>query len=195
MSVAPVYIYGLVDPRSGLLRYVGKSNNPSWRLSQHIHPKLSNKTPVAQWCRSLVRGGFMPRIEVIEEVPENLEWQEVERFWIGYLRFIGCNLLNLADGGDEPKQTLGQRQAAGRAAAVAREKNPYQKMARQMWNVSLKPLRNAVDRGTYPAWRYNGLVFKVRAAAAIAPDKFGMLLRVAYATDRPRQAGSKKVML
>jgi len=35
----------------------------------------------------------------IETCPAGCDWEEAEQFWIEYFRFIGCKLLNLADGG------------------------------------------------------------------------------------------------
>jgi hypothetical protein len=39
----PIYIYGLVDPRTDKIRYVGKSNNPERRLYAHIKDVAVNR--------------------------------------------------------------------------------------------------------------------------------------------------------
>ncbi|MBY9039463.1 hypothetical protein K7461_29235, partial [Pseudomonas fluorescens] len=51
------------------------------------------------WWRSLMETGCQPELEVLEIVPSGSDWIEAEQFWIAYYRFIGCDLVNLCDGG------------------------------------------------------------------------------------------------
>lgn len=93
-----VVIYALVDPRTGLVRYVGKTRGTlPKRLCAHLRDKQrSHKT---SWLSQLKAIGLVPDIFELELVPIT-QWQEAERFWISNLRALGCPLTNLKFGGD-----------------------------------------------------------------------------------------------
>ena len=38
------FIYGLIDPRNGLIAYVGKTKDPDKRLASHIGEKKKKRT-------------------------------------------------------------------------------------------------------------------------------------------------------
>lgn len=97
-----VFIYGLVDPRDGQLRYVGKTKNSlRSRLLAHISDVRRGRTyiPRHKWLCDLLLAGESPEIVELDKVTSD-EWQEAEQFWIGYLRFVGLSLLNGTIGGD-----------------------------------------------------------------------------------------------
>lgn len=91
-------IYTLSDPRTGEVRYVGKtSSRLSLRLWQHIRsPKNTHKDC---WIKSLLGVGLKPVIEELESFSDDSTWQSAEDFWIVTLRFLGCRLTNLDTGG------------------------------------------------------------------------------------------------
>lgn len=98
-----VFIYTLADPRTGIVRYVGKAVNVKKRFQAHLECRKTTKC--SSWVKSLQYIGLKPIIEVLEEVDSpNEEWQESERFWIETLRFIGCPLTNLDSGGNGRKR-------------------------------------------------------------------------------------------
>lgn len=93
-------IYGLADPRTGHLRYVGKtSGDPHVRLLAHMNDVRRGRTfiPRHKWIAELLSLGLEPQMFEIER---SEDWREAEQFWIGYFRFIGCELLNATAGGD-----------------------------------------------------------------------------------------------
>jgi group I intron endonuclease len=93
------FIYGLVDPRTGQLRYVGQTSCGMRRPQQHAKPwslKAAPHTHKSRWINSLVCDGLMYEI-VILEVTEKLN--EAERFWLAYLR-SHHNLTNATVGGE-----------------------------------------------------------------------------------------------
>lgn len=92
-----VFIYGLVDPRSDLIRYVGKSGNIKRRLKAHKNEKGERRKN--RWVRLLKSIGLEPEIKVLEQADENT-WQERERWWIKDFREKGYDLLNHTDGGE-----------------------------------------------------------------------------------------------
>lgn len=94
-------IYGLIDPISKELRYVGKSTTGLKRPRQHGQAwSLSKtKTHCSNWVRSLLKNNFSYEIEVLEEHNDAQSLYEAEQFWISYFKSIGCNLTNHTDGG------------------------------------------------------------------------------------------------
>lgn len=101
MQPQTVSIYGLIDPRTNQLRYVGKTKrSTSHRRYEHVCAShLKAKSHKNHWIESLLRDGERPESVVLEEVTES-EWEEAESFWIQYMKFIGCNLVNSTSGGD-----------------------------------------------------------------------------------------------
>ncbi len=90
-------IYGLVDPRSGLLRYVGRSSNGLAR------PRRFHSARCFSWERSLKSLGLKKQVEVLEELEDgpdvNKRLNDVERWWIASVKAVGGELLNMTDGG------------------------------------------------------------------------------------------------
>lgn len=88
-------IYGLVDPETNELRYVGKSSNGIIRAHRRHSCHCEN------WRQSLKRRGMRPIVITIENLDEyNDTLNERERFWIEYHRSQGAPLTNLTVGGD-----------------------------------------------------------------------------------------------
>lgn len=56
----PIYIYALVDPRDGLIRYVGQSVDPEKRLAHHLTRYTSIR--VWTWTSKLRRLGLKPQV-------------------------------------------------------------------------------------------------------------------------------------
>lgn len=92
-------IYFLNDDR-GKVRYVGKTVNPSRRLSDHLRTaRNGGRTHRDCWVRSLLAQGFSPTMEVADTVDER-SWGDVEKEYIRVFRAIGIDLVNVSDGGD-----------------------------------------------------------------------------------------------
>jgi len=93
-------IYTLTDPLTNQIRYVGKTiQSLSVRRNRHVQDAKRRLNHRACWIRGLLAKGVKPIIELLEEVP-NADWQESERFYISYFRFLGFRLTNILDGGD-----------------------------------------------------------------------------------------------
>lgn len=98
----PTIIYALVDPRSSEVRYVGKTQRSlAARIRQHLWRKnLTPRRHSSCWLAGLVADGLSPKPLVLEEVPEDGDWQAAERKWIAHYRESGARLTNLTDGGE-----------------------------------------------------------------------------------------------
>lgn len=103
-----VYIYGLIDPITNQIRYVGKSLNPKSRLRRHIADRNLYDSYKDRWIRKLKENNIRPELIIIDEVLEK-EWQFWESYYISYFKFIGCNLTNGTNGGDQPPSTKGRK--------------------------------------------------------------------------------------
>lgn len=104
-----VFIYGLCDPETSELRYVGKCSNIKRRMYDHLERRqLNQPCHRANWLKSLCNKGLRPECFIIEQIP-HADWQDAERFWIQYYRAIGCRLTNQTDGGAGGVDRLQQR--------------------------------------------------------------------------------------
>lgn len=96
-------IYTLSCPITNEIRYVGITKNSlSKRFSQHLVERRNNKRK--SWFSSLERKGLLPKIELLDEVEDDL-WIDEEKFYISYFRFLGFNLVNMTEGGDRIEMT------------------------------------------------------------------------------------------
>ncbi len=95
-------IYGLKDPTTGSIRYVGKSSTGLKRPTVHRcrcrDPK--NKSHLANWVRGLEAIGLTYEIVILEVLPDNTAFREAEPKWITKLRNEGHDLTNATAGGE-----------------------------------------------------------------------------------------------
>jgi hypothetical protein len=103
----PVYIYGLLDPRDGRLRYVGRTATPTVRLSGH-KSEWGGDGAKAEWMRGLLAADLEPKMIVFDEVPLD-ECRQAERDTISRYRKLGCDLLNIKAGGGAVSRKLKTR--------------------------------------------------------------------------------------
>jgi len=111
MSADITYIYGLVDPRDGRIRYIGKADNPVYRYRKHCE-RLRGHTHKVNWIRALLNLGLKPVLVFLEQTNRYC-WQEAEQFQIAFFRERGFDLTNSTNGGDGRvgyTMTLGARQ-------------------------------------------------------------------------------------
>lgn len=99
-------IYGLVDPLTGILRYIGKSSSGLDRPKHHwTHKQCRERNDHCHnWVRQIISFGKIPGIVVIENLGFDLAYQreldEHEIAWISYFRNLGFSLTNESNGGD-----------------------------------------------------------------------------------------------
>lgn len=91
-------IYGLIDPRDGTVRYIGKTVRfMRQRLNHHETDKAVNLR--CNWLRKLKRLGLRARIVPLIETTVELGDEE-EMALIGGIRAAGGQLLNMTFGGE-----------------------------------------------------------------------------------------------
>lgn len=166
-----VQIYGLYEPDGIELRYVGKANNAQERLKRHLLERLLNR-PINRWIKSLVSRGQTPVMRVLETVPSD-QWEDAERRLIAEHRKTS-RLLNVADGGAMPSQTIEQRKKAAKASLSIQAK----KSAAEIEFVSAKKdiarllsrfMKDGAKTGNY----YHAYMvrFYMRACYATRPER------------------------
>ncbi len=105
-------IYGLFDPITKELRYIGYTINAKQRMYLHTAPsKLKKNNRKNAWIKSLLKQDLKPVLVILEEyeLPEELPQAEIEQ--IEYYRWLGCDLTNGTIGGDGGATTLGKTMA------------------------------------------------------------------------------------
>lgn len=127
MSPEYTSIYGLVDPRTNDIRYIGKADNPSKRLIRHVwDAQRGTVTHKCSWLRQLLSEGLMPNLIVLEIVPID-DWPIAESRWIKTGRRNGWPLTNLTDGGDGLTGFVFSEASRRKLSEAQRGKTPWNK--------------------------------------------------------------------
>jgi len=92
-------VYGLVDPRTHKIRYIGVTCRLAKRYQAHLCVAPKGRTHCARWIRSLLALGLRP-LQITLDVITDGRWQEAEKRHIEKQRLAGSNLTNLTDGGE-----------------------------------------------------------------------------------------------
>jgi len=87
-----VYIYGLENPKTGEIRYVGKTARPIIRLASHL--QQPHTEAMGEWIGSLQKQQLEPKIKILEEVSDGDDWRAQELHWIMRMQEQGADLIN-----------------------------------------------------------------------------------------------------
>jgi hypothetical protein len=93
------FIYTLLCPVTGVVRYVGFSANVVKRFKRHLkNGRLMERDyPVNRWIHDLLRRGLEPECVIVES--GSGAWGHAEAQWISHFKGTGANLLNVCEGG------------------------------------------------------------------------------------------------
>lgn len=146
------WIYVLVDPRTGEIRYVGWTyRSLKRRLAEHMYVRANEHNHRAHWLALLKQLGMRPFMRVLQSVPLT-EAKTAERYWIDYFRNTGCILVNNTDGGEG---------SPGRVVSVStREKISATKRA--------NPATITVERRAQISTQMKGRVFSTETRAKLS---------------------------
>jgi group I intron endonuclease len=104
MDTIKYTIYKLIDPTDNRIRYIGLTfNDLKTRLKSHIsEPGSSHKI---NWIKKIKKIGLKPIIESVEEDISTYETAcEREIHFIDYFKSLGCDLTNMASGGNKNRK-------------------------------------------------------------------------------------------
>lgn len=87
-----IFIYGLVDPRTRTVRYVGGSYDPERRFRDHRYDTKGKPNRKKRWFLELLRLQLLPDVVLLEEVLPGENWRVREEVWKTY--FVRSNLVN-----------------------------------------------------------------------------------------------------
>lgn len=157
-----VEIYGLFDPRTNELRYVGKANDSASRFRGHMREARRRKSPVYIWIRELFSLSLMPYFRVLSITTTEL-WPMEERRQVKLAVASGSSILNVNPGGNAPKLDKQTQRKNGKRVADLRARDP--KIYR-MWYLK-KALGIALRKGELNA--------ETLALMKSRPDVFGTM--------------------
>lgn len=125
-------LYGLYDPLTGELRYIGNTTTSSTiRLKRHLEEARlcpNKRTHKLSWLRSL---STPPTVKTLAILCDKQEAYRVEQRYIERLRFRGTRLVNANDGGlgsygwrhtEDFKKKVGDRQRGKIVSTETRQK-------------------------------------------------------------------------
>jgi len=91
-------IYGLIDPETYKVCYVGLSITGLARARRHLYPYYTGKLPKSP--KHLRARGLKPIIVQLDERSDPEALNDLEMQWIAHMRAVGHPLLNLTSGGE-----------------------------------------------------------------------------------------------
>ena len=103
-SARLITIYGLVDPRTACLRYIGQSKRLGKRFWRHCHPLPNDRSHRGCWLRGLLANKLEPQLIELEFAESSDAATVLEAFWIASLRSAGADLVNITDGENAPSR-------------------------------------------------------------------------------------------
>lgn len=144
------YIYGLVDPRTSKIRYIGYSYDPYQRFRFHLRD--TNNTRKVNWIKSILLVGINPEIIILQECPDEISAKKEEVEWI---KFIGRhNLTNSTDGGEGVVGLVHSPQAKEKISKSKIGKDPWNKGGRHPLSEISKLARKGVNaKDKHPLWK------------------------------------------
>lgn len=141
-------IYGLIDPRTRLIRYIGQSSVGVGRPKQHAKSRVT--TYCRNWIKKLQQAKLTYEIVVLDVLDDASELDELECWWIAFGKACDWPLTNLTDGGMPSVKTLTRRserqkrkieRAAQRADARRRKAEERQRVKDALEAESIERVR------------------------------------------------------
>ncbi len=168
-------IYGLRDPRTQEIRYVGKSARGVTRPLEHFPPPRADNTYKAHWLRKLISIGLTAKIVILEMCAQKDALSLREQFWIAIGRAaLGVRFTNLTAGGDGCVAPTPETRARMSAAISATKNRPEVKarISKSSKEISSRPeVRAKKSVGMRKAWLRPGYAGPHNAALKAALNR------------------------
>lgn len=152
-------VYGLRSSADRQIRYVGQTvRRPEARLSNHIsRASCGARGHRHAWIRQVLRDGFAVEIVTLQS---DARWNIDEPRWIERLRSEGCDLVNVAPGGDSG--ALGMKRSEDQKATL-------RTLAQKLWQS--EEYRAKVAAGHQRHWTPERRAEQSRRAATQTPSQ------------------------
>jgi len=148
----PTVIYWLVDARTGVPFYCGKTVlEPAQRLYAHRQEARTGARPVHAKVREC---GEHVRMDRVDTVPVGGNWVDREKFWIRVLRAVNTNCCNVADGGAGTPGRI--------VSTESREKMSAWQRGRKLTPEHRAKIREFMTGRTWPAERVERMRAKMK---------------------------------
>jgi hypothetical protein len=192
--MGPFIIYGLVDPDSKEIRYIGRSSSGLARPQKHLLDVKGPPTPKRQWLKTLAPRGYeIVVLEILQKPFEkgSLCWWNLQRnmnalndaecWWIAFGRASGWQLTNETDGGggslNPQKSTREKMSISARARTDDRTKSleTRQKLSRIKkgvpWSKSLRQANKRYWETLPTEVKQERLEFLKKALSKLSPEQ------------------------
>lgn len=123
-------IYGLIDPRTLLIRYIGQTTQGMSRPK--AHQKQGSSGYCKNWIANLKHVGLTYEITVLEQLDDPSDLDQAEQWWISFGRACGWPLTNLTPGGSLSEPERRERQIQ---KALGNERRARDRVAREQRKV------------------------------------------------------------
>ena len=165
-------IYGIAECDTGRVMYIGKAANPKARMQGHIRECKNGKrkTPIYLWMNSQIKKGKYPTMIVLASAISQ-DWQSLETQMIAQYRTEG-HMLNLADGGDQPKVTLEGCKKGAHALNARLNTDPTLRRIQQIKRHMSQFIKDCA-KGKIPLEVEHRIKEKLRLAGYLNPKIFG----------------------
>jgi hypothetical protein len=175
----PFLVYGLVDPRTGEVRYVGKSSSGLARPKEHASRVWRENNYKASWIRGLLSAGLLYEVRILEWASSLEMLPIIEAFWVTQGRGLGWPLTNtgLVCETDEPRdrKTLPDSQICARYIAGESEIA----LARE-YNVDRRTIRKRLlENGVEPRGRSAAMFMRMKRASPEERQRIALAANVA----------------
>lgn len=87
------FIYALICPFEGNIKYIGKANNPIRRAKDHMFDIRGMTPEKIEWVGKMRKHKKKPILEILDEVLIE-EWEFWEGWWMAYFKSFGLKLIN-----------------------------------------------------------------------------------------------------
>jgi len=125
------YIYALIHPNNGEIRYIGKADNPELRYCSHLNTtNLRFSTRKTAWIKSLRKIGLKPELLIVDKVPLS-EWAFWERLYIKLFKLYGMKLTNTTEGGEGWHTGIGHSAKSKKQISLAKIGQPLPPWTRE----------------------------------------------------------------
>lgn len=145
------FIYGLIDPRTRELRYIGQTTRTvAQRLASHVSPKSTRAhSRVARWIGGLIKQGHRPIAVPMAVASTREQLDALEVAFIAHLRGAGARLKNHTEGGGGRAGYVPTAEERERSAAaqrgVPKPKHTDEWRARMSASKKGKPSTNSAE--------------------------------------------------